>query len=144
MWKKTFSKIYQGVSLEQVWAAYTDIENWPKWDSSLDYCAMDGEFADGETFDLKLKDGPNFKIYLYDIIPLRAFSDYCKFFGAKMHDVHTFTAVPGGVQVTNTTSVSGVLSFLWVRLVAKDVAAGVPAQTDSMISYIKQRNNIQS
>jgi hypothetical protein len=140
MWECTFSKIYHGVTKEEVWRTYTDIKNWPKWDKGLEYCDMRDEFINGANFILKLKDGPKFKITLYDVVPTERFSDYCKFPGAKMHDVHLFEEVTGGVKLTNTIFVTGILSFLWVKLVAKNVAASVPAQTDAMIEYLRQRN----
>lgn len=139
MWQKTFSKFYPGLSKEDIWHAYTDVQNWPLWDKGLESCEIMGDFADGEYFTLKMQNGPKVKIYLYDVKPFDCFSDYCKFFGAEMHDVHVFEDKPGGVQVTNTTSVKGVLSWLWVKLVAKDVAASVPAQTNAMVEYIRHK-----
>ena len=140
MWKREFSKVYEGVSKEQIWQAWVDVNSWSNWDAELDYCDMQGEFTDGNTFILKPKDGPKVKIYLYNIIAKKQFCDYCKFPGAKMHDIHLLEEIEGGVKLTNTIYVTGVLSSLWVKLVAKNVAEGIPAQSENLVNYARKLN----
>jgi hypothetical protein len=47
MWKRTHSKVYQGVKKEDVWNVLTDINQWATWDGDLDSCTMQGPFCHG-------------------------------------------------------------------------------------------------
>ena len=131
MWKKTFTKHYTNVTKEAVWKAWADVNHWGHWDEELEYCQMnDGDaFADGTVFIMKPVSGPKIKIILYDVVPMQCFSDYCRFPGAKMSDVHTIETVGDGVQISNTTTMTG--------LVGKSVAKGIAEQTDNLVEYAR-------
>lgn len=138
MWVKSFNKIYQGVRKEDFWRAWADIKNWPKWDKELEYCQTGHDFAfsEGNQFILKPIGGPNIRIRLAEVVENYKFTDYCKFISATMYDAHELEETPKGVRITNTITVTGPLSFLWVRLVAKNVVNSIPKQTDALIKYV--------
>ena len=140
MWVRRFSKEYEGIFKEDVWNAWSDVNNWPKWDNELEYCDMKGDFVKGSQFILKPRGGPKVKITLSEVIPHEKFVDYCKFLGATMHDAHFLEDMPKGLRITNTITVTGPLAFLWVGLVAKNVAVSVPEQTDRLIEYARITN----
>ena len=140
MWSKTFSKVYPNLRKEDVWEAWSEVEEWPKWDSDIEYCIMNGDFAEGEQFTLKAKNGPKVKITLSEVKENEGFSDYCQFLGARMYDVHDLKDEPEGLRITNTIYVKGALSFIWVNLVAKKVAQSVLKQTDSLVDYVWKNN----
>lgn len=137
MWSQSFSRIYPNISKEKIWAAWSEVNNWPQWDKGLDYCDMRDSFTEGTKFILKPKGGPKVKIFISKIIPTQEFSDYCKFPGAKMFDEHFLEDTPEGLKITNKITVTGPLSFLWVKLVAKKVAEEVPSQTESLVNYAR-------
>ncbi len=137
MWTQSFSHVYPNISKEKIWAAWSDINNWPQWDKGLDYCDMRENFTAGSKFILKPKGGPKVKIFISNIIPYQEFSDYCRFPGAKMFDEHFLEDTPEGLKITNKITVKGPLSFLWVKLVAKNVAEGAREQTDSLVHYAR-------
>lgn len=133
MWIKSYKKIYQGVKKEDIWRTWSDVNNWPKWDTELEYCKMDDMFTEGSQFILKPKGGPKVKITLSEVRPNEKFTDYCKFLGATMYDAHELEETPEGLRITNTITVTGPLSFIWVNLVAKNVANSVPKQMDALV-----------
>lgn len=139
MWQKTFTKTYPNVTKEAIWHAWADVASWPVWDTELEYCEMKSDFDAGNQFILKPKAGPKIKIILSSIIPFKTFTDYCCFPGARMYEAHFLEETPEGLKITNTITVRGLLSFLWVHLVAKKVAASVPAQTDNLVRYAAGR-----
>lgn len=140
MWVKKFSKVYKDIRKEDIWRAWADVNNWPKWDSELEYCDLKGQFAQGEQFILKPRGGPKVKITLSEVTTNERFTDYCKFLGATMYDAHELTNEPDGIRITNIISVTGPLSFLWVRLVAKKVAQAVLIQTDNLVKFVRASN----
>lgn len=137
MWIKSYSKVYVGVKKEDVWRVWADVNNWPKWDGELEYCKMDGAFTKGTQFILKPIDGPKVKITLSDVIPNKKFTDYCKFIGATMVDDHELEETSEGLRITNTITVKGPLSFIWVKLVAKNVFHSIPKNLDNLINLVK-------
>lgn len=142
MWTKTYSKIYQNVSKDAVWKAWADVHNWPKWDKELEYCNVNPgfTFTSGNQFTLKPLGGPKVRITISEVRVNRKFTDFCQFFGAKMYDAHELEETPNGLLIKSTISVTGLLSFLWVKLVAKNVANSVPSQMDALVNYASSNN----
>ncbi|TAK73197.1 MAG: polyketide cyclase [Gammaproteobacteria bacterium] len=137
MWTKTHSKVYQGIKKEDIWRIWADVNNWPKWDKELESCEMKGSFEERNQFILKPKGGPKVKITLSEVKPNEKFTDYCKFIGATMYDMHELEETSDGLRITNTIMVSGPLGFIWVYLVAKGVANSVPKQMDALVELAR-------
>ncbi len=133
MWKKTYSKVYPNVKKETVWKIWTDVNHWTQWHDDLDYCKMEGPFKVGNHFMLKPKGAPAVKIELIEIEEGKKFTDCTCFFGAKMLDTHEMEETSEGLRIINTLVVTGFLKFLWILLVAKNVANSVPKETDELI-----------
>lgn len=139
MWVRTVSREYKGVSREDIWKIWVDINNYASWHSDLDYCKFDGEFKVGNYFRLKPKNAPEVKVFLTEIIEGKKFVDCTSFFGAKMFDTHEVEDTKDGVKITNTVSVSGFLRFLWIGLVAKNVANSAPHEMDAVVALAKAK-----
>jgi hypothetical protein len=139
MWIKSYSKIFQDVKKEDIWQLWSDVNNWPKWDKELEYCEMEGEFVQGNHFILKPVGGPKVKIILSEVKMNKKFTDYCKFLGATMYDDHELEETPEGLRISSTISVTGFLSFIWVNLVAKNVANSVPRQMDALVNLARSK-----
>jgi len=133
MWTKTHSKFYPNVSPDTVWKIMTDINNWSKWHRDLEYCELNGDFKVGNHFKLKPKGAPTFKIMLTEINERENFTDCTKFFGAKMFDTHIIKAKDGGILLSNKLVVTGPLKWLWIKLVAQNVANTVPDEMDTLV-----------
>jgi len=139
MWVKSYSKVYSDIRCEDIWRVWQDVNNWPLWDKDLEYCKMQGAFEEGNQFILKPIGGPKVKITLSEVIPNIKFTDYCKFPGATMYDAHQLDDTPEGVRVTSTITVTGLLQFILVKLVANNVANSVPKQMDALVAFAKSR-----
>lgn len=137
MWTRTYSKIFKNVRKEIIWQIWTDVNNWPRWHGDLDSCQMEGSFVVGNHFMLKPKGLNPVKIELVEIEEGRKFIDCTSFFGAKMYDTHEMKEVKDGVQVTNTLIVTGPLKWLWIKLVAQNVAGTVPQEMEALINLAR-------
>lgn len=138
MWKKKFSKSYEGVSGETVWKIMTDINNWPDWHKGLESCHIEGDFKVGNHFILKPKGGREVKIKLTEINKGTSFTDCTKFPGAKMWDTHTLEEKEGKLLVSNSLHVTGPLKWLWIKLVANKVASSIEEKIDTLINLAKK------
>ncbi len=135
MWVRSYSKVYQGVTKQQAWDAFSDVNHWADWHSDLDYCKMEGAFVVGNFFKLKPNGGPEFKVTLTEVVEGKEFTDCTCFFGAKMFDRHEFEETPEGLRLTHTLTVTGILKWLWIKLVAKSVADSAPSESQGLIDY---------
>ena len=61
MWIKSYSKTVEGLSANQVWKVWADVNQWHTWQNDIEYAKLDGEFRKGNIFRFKQKGGPNMK-----------------------------------------------------------------------------------
>jgi hypothetical protein len=137
MWIRTYSKIFKNVEKNEIWRIWTDVNNWSKWHSDLDYCQMEGSFEVGKHFILKPKGVRPVKIILTEIDEGHRFTDCTNFFGAKMYDTHALEETPEGLKLTNILVVKGPLKYLWIKLVAQNVADSVPDEMEALIKLTR-------
>jgi hypothetical protein len=139
MWTKTHSQFYPNVSSEAIWRIWVDVNNWPAWHDDLDDCKLRGDFKVGNHFMLKPKGVAAVKILLTEINEMQNFTDCTKFFGAKMYDTHSIEARDDGVLLSNKLVVTGPLKWLWIKLVAQNVANTVPDEMDALVNLAKKK-----
>jgi hypothetical protein len=137
MWVKSYSKVYPNINKENIWRAWADVNNWPLWDKELEYCKMDGDFTEGRQFILKPINGPKVKITLSEVVTNKKFTANCKFPGAIMHDTHELEETNHGLRITNTITVTGILGFIWIHLIAKKIANSAPKQMDTLVNLVR-------
>lgn len=141
MWKRTHSKLYEGVSKKVIWQIWTDVNNWTEWHDDLDYCRLTGPFKAGNYFMLKPKGVKAVKITLTDVQKNRRFTDCTNFLGAKMFDSHSMEETENGLLLKHEIVVTGPLKWLWIKLVAQNVANTVPNEMDALINLAKSKNS---
>lgn len=137
MWLKSHSTVYKDVRKEDIWRLWADINNYTKWHDDLDFCKLDGAFVVGNYFMLKPKGAPTFKVEIIELIENKKFTDCTKFWGAKMYDIHELEETKAGLCITSTLKVTGLLSFLWVQLVAKNVANSAPKEMEALVNLAR-------
>lgn len=142
MWVRKYTQVYADVTKEEVWQLWADINNWHLWHDDLDYCKLDDDFVVGNHFILKPKGGPKVKIDIVEIEKERKFVDCTRFPGAKMYDSHEVEETPEGLCIINTLTVTGPLKFLWIFLVAKNVAASVPKETAALVALARKKRRV--
>ncbi len=133
MWTKSHSITTRSVTKEQMWNLFSDVANWNKWDNGIDSSSLHSKFEAGHYITLKPAGGPTVKIELLEVVPCKRFLDRTNFPLAKMWDDHTFEETSQGLKITHTITVKGILSALWVKLVAGKMAAGLPADMQRQI-----------
>jgi hypothetical protein len=89
---------------------------------------MDGAFEQGNHFFLKPKGSGQVKIEWVEIEEYKKFVDLTRFPLAKMYGEHLLEETPAGLKITTTMKVKGVLSFLWIKLVAQGIVDALPQE----------------
>lgn len=138
MWVKSYSKVYPAVKKEDIWRLWADVNHWPKWDKELEYCQLESSFINGSQFILKPLGGPKIKITLSEVIINQKFTNYCNFFGAIMYVAHELKEIPEGLCITHVIRVTGPLRFIWVNLIAKNVAKSAPKHMDILVDLARK------
>ena len=133
MWVKSYSITTKKVAAEQMWRLFADVNNWHTWDKGTEYAKLEGKFEAGNFFFLKPKGGPKVKVKLIEVIKNKRFTDVTSFPGAKMCDYHLFEQTKQGLKITNTISVDGLLSFVWVKIVAQNIVSNLPKDVATQI-----------
>lgn len=140
-WTKSVSKVFSDIKKEDIWCLWADVNNWPRWQNDLDYCKMEGPFEVGNYFLLKPKGVKPVKIVFTEIETGKKFTDCTNFFGAKMYDTHTIEEIPEGIKLTSTLVVTGPLKWLWVKLVAQNVADSAPKEMEALVKFAQMKIN---
>lgn len=141
MWIKKIIEQYHGVKKENIWKIWKDINNYTLWHTDLEYCKLAGEFQVGNFFRLKPKGAPEVKVYLIETHENKHFLDVTNFSGAKMYVNHETEETKNGVLISNTVTVKGLLSFLWVYLVAKNVAISASKEMDRVVELARKKRS---
>lgn len=140
MYTATHSKKITGLSREQVWQVWSDVNQWHAWQDDIEYAKLNGDFMMGNHFELKPKGGPKFKIKLIEVKPNHLFTDVTKFFLAKMLDKHEIIECGDELEIKTTICLTGMLSYLWQKLVVEKIAIGLEEQTQKLIDQIIKIN----
>jgi hypothetical protein len=133
MWTRSYSIVTKEVTKEQMWKLFADVNNWPKWDTGVELAKLEGKFEKGNHFIFQPKGGPKLKIEIVEAMENQQFTDFTKFPLAKMYGAHTFEDTANGLKITTTMKVQGILSFLWVKLVAQKIVNGLPMDMQDQI-----------
>ena len=131
------SKIIEGVTKEQIFELWSDVNNWHRFNHGIEYAKLDGEFKVGNSFVLGLKGGQKVKIKLFEITKNKSFTDVTTFPFAKMYGEHLVEEENGKIRLTATIKINGFLSFLWKKLVAQKVADKLEDDMNSLIELAK-------
>lgn len=133
MWSKTYSRKVAGLSVQHLWTVWTDVNQWHTWQDDIEYAKLNGEFNAGKIILFKPKGGSEINIELTQVEPNRIFVDLTRFPLAKMYGAHEFIDHGNELEIKTTISIEGLLSFLWRKLVAEDIANSLKMQTEKLI-----------
>ena len=133
MWSKTYSKTVVGLTVEQVWKVWADVNQWHKWQDDIEYAKLDGEFKKGNVIQFRPKGGPNIRLEITEVVQNSSFTDLTRFPLAKMYDLHELIDHGDKLEIRSTIRVEGLLSFLWRKLVAENIVNGLEEQTNKLI-----------
>jgi hypothetical protein len=135
MWQVEYQKVFPSLSGGAVWKVWSDVDHWPEWDEDIEYAKLSGPFVAGGELLLKPRGGPKVSIRLSEVQAGLSFTDVTHFPLARMIDVHELQDTPQGLRLKNSIRMEGPLAWLWRKLVAEKVAAGIPRQMEALARY---------
>lgn len=141
MWSKTYTHKVCGVSIEEIWQVWADVNQWHMWHDDIEYAKLEGRFEAGNKFIIKPKNMSEVTIELVMVELNKGFTDLTKFPLAKMYGEHEFINKGDEIELRTTMRVTGVLSFLWRKLVAEKIVADEPLQNKMLIQRVLSLRN---
>ena len=137
MWSKTYSRRVQGIKAESIWRVWVDVNQWHTWHDDIEYAKLDGKVEVGSKFILKPKNGPKVSIEFIQIEENKSFTDLTRFPLAKMYGKHEFILHDNNeLEIKTTMSITGLMSFVWRKLVAEKIANDEEQQTEKLIERV--------
>lgn len=141
MWKATKTIQIKGATMNELWDAHSDVANWSKWQQSIDWTKVDGKIKKGSLFVIKPKSGPKVKLEVITYDKPSKFTDLSYLPLCKMYTTTKMRKVDDGVEITLDIEMKGLLTFLWKKVIARDIINGHLKQNEDMVNYIKSTRN---
>ena len=137
MWHKTIAQNTREAGREQVWKVLTDVNHWQEWDPEIEWTELKGELRTGADFMLKPKGGPKTRLTVTQMERPGIFADIAHLPLAKMHTIHTLSETSEGLKIQMDIKISGLLSFLWSKVIGQGQIDGGPQQIERLIAKAK-------
>jgi len=125
MWAKEVS-IKSNASKEQIWKLWTDVSNWYTWDDQVLSSSLNGDFKIGQTGELIPKGGPKNQFEITEVSPKKSFTNRSKLPLTIMDFIHEMEEKEGLIIVTHKVQISGMLTFLFSRLIGNKLIEELP------------------
>jgi len=135
MWKAEY-EMTTDVAPTALYRAITDVNNWSKWDTGLEYTRLEGDVKPGAAFVLKPKGGPKVQMTIDEVRPY-VLVDTAHLLGAKMRTTHEYVAAGGQTTIRFAIEVSGPLGFLWRKVVGENQVKEARAQLTAFAAYAR-------
>ncbi len=141
MWQRSYEAEAHGVSAEQIWQVWTDINRWNEWDDMMEYARTNEPFGKGCHFELKPKGGSKLSLEIAECEEGKYFVDQCQLFLATVRGHHEIQQTKtGGLRIKTTVTLTGPLTFLWRMLLVQKIVDGLPSDMANIIAAAKKRN----
>lgn len=124
-----------------VYAIYTEVDLWPRWDPDTKSASLEGPFAVGTQGTLAPTQGFPVRMKLTEVVHERSFTVECKAPLCVMRFDHELTPDGPGVTALHRVSFAGPLAWLFGRLVGARVRLGLPVTMQSLKRYAEQRHS---
>lgn len=85
-----------------IWSLWSDIENWPKWDSGIARCQLEGDFEAGNTFELAVRNEAPITIELTEVVKNVKFADVARPPFGTIRTIHEMKETGDGLEVIHT------------------------------------------
>ena len=132
-------KVKTTATADAVWKIWSKPESWTDWDDGLEWVKFDGPLVAGSKGKMKPKGAGPVEFFTLEVSPGRGFSDRTLLPLAKMDFIHRYTPLPeGGGHISHRVEISGPLSFLFGRVIGKNIQKGLPEAMRKLASLAER------
>jgi Polyketide cyclase / dehydrase and lipid transport len=118
---------------ERFWHVWTDVENWPTWDTPLREVRLEGNLQQGATGKLTTQNGQVSSFTISECTPMQSYSFTTQLPGAKLV-VRRYISKESldKLQFTHHVSFEGPLAFLFAGLLGKGFTKALPPVMENL------------
>lgn len=139
----SFSSTSNQVNRKQAWTLITDLNHWSRWDFNiLRSSLLQKKLVPGALFSVKHRDFIETRAMITELERYRSFAFRIRFLLATMDRRFILEETEGGLKVTISTSITGMLSWLWRMVVMHKILDDTPEDL-SLIMHHAQSIKIQ-
>ena len=121
---------------EPIFAAMTDIANWPAWDVDLVATVAPAEpLRAGSKFSITPKGAGVVKMEIESIQAPSVFIDRARLPLGVIRGTHELHAADGGTMLAHSVETRGLLGFFWDRVITRKIGAGLAEQAAALARY---------
>ncbi|MCP4051139.1 MAG: polyketide cyclase/dehydrase and lipid transport [bacterium] len=133
MWKFSHN-IEINATPETLWQLWSDVENWKKWDNSIEWSQMKAPFQEGSKGQLKPRNGPCTSFIVSTAVKNKRFVTQSKLPLTQLIFTHEIVEKENTISITHSIVIQGALSFLFSKIIGKSLVSELP---ESMINLKK-------
>jgi hypothetical protein len=129
-------------SRRALWALYSDVKTWPRWDKGIEWIRLEGGFREGASGTIKPAGQDRLPFRLTRVTVDGGFSDETEVPGAgvTIGFRHTIESVDGGrCRITHHVSIFGPGADSLAPAIGPDMAKGIPETMRSLLRMAEER-----
>ena len=137
MWDFEHS-IEAAVSRERVWALWTDVPGWPRWNPGVARAELDGPVAEGVTGTVRGTGGPASALRVVALEPERRFvTEASERFMRLRFEYELGDARDGPLRITHRVLMSGLATPLMRRTVGSRLERSIPQALANLVELAR-------
>ena len=124
---------------EKIWDAWTDVENWPEWDTELAWASLHGSFALGVKGRLKPRRGPASEFCISQLTPGESYEFTIRLPLCELKVRRHLTRRDIGAFFTHEVLFVGPLSFVFGNLLGLRYREMLPMVMENLRKIVESR-----
>jgi hypothetical protein len=127
--KDFFYTLETSANKETFWRIWTDVKNWPQWDTPLKEASLEGAFQQGGKGTLVTAQGQRSSFTITEFKPMQSYAFTTQLPGAKL-TIRRYFSSPS--TFTHHVTFSGPLSFLFAALLGRGFMKALPPVMENL------------
>ncbi len=142
MWsKKEMVSVKTKATKEQIWDLWSDVENWNKWDSDVEFSNINGKFEVGTFGILKPIKAPKSKFELVKVEKFTEFTTCSSLPLSKMYFTHELYEKNGELYISHGVEIKGILAFLFFKIIGENIMKNLPQTLEKLSKMAEHKTN---
>ncbi|MDR2172522.1 MAG: hypothetical protein LBP59_20470 [Planctomycetaceae bacterium] len=133
MWMEEFIMETKATK-EKIWSLWIDVKNWNKWDDSVEYSSLNGNFENGTKGILKTLNGPKSSFIIIDCVENKSFTSRSKLPLCTMDFVHELVDENNVLKINHCIKIYGALEFIFKNIIGKNAAKNIQIAVKKLVT----------
>jgi uncharacterized protein YndB with AHSA1/START domain len=136
MWEFEHS-VETPASRERVWALWTDVSGWPRWNPGVSYAELDGPVVEGATGSIHAAGGPSSTLKVLAVEPERRFVTEASERFVRLRFEHELRDVgEGQLRISHRVRMTGPGTPLLRHTVGARLERSIPEALDALVARV--------